>query len=287
MRQVILLLIAAAAVSPASIFILLADAPAMSVAFYRMLFASAILAPIFIYSAIQKKLSGISTKSLLLTAFAGLFLTLHFATWVASLFYTPVANSVILVTTQPIFVASLGFLFLGERLRWLGVAGILIAVSGAVVIAGGDFNLSPEYLKGDILAVIGAVMAAAYMTVGRRVRRDMDILSYVFLCYSFSALGLLIVVLIFGDPLSGFQPKSYLYFFLLGLIPSVFGHTLYNWALRHLKAYLVGVCILGEPIGATLLAWLVLHQKPTVFFYMGALLIGVGVLILFYSEKSD
>ena len=192
----------------------------------------------------------------------------------------------ILVTTQPIFVAILGSIFLGERLRALSILGVVVAVSGAIVIAGGDFSLSSNYLKGDILALIGAVMAAAYITMGRQIRKKVELLNYVFYCYSFSALGLLLVVLFSHQPLSGFSAKSYIYFALLGLIPSVLGHTLYNWALKYLKAYLVGICILGEPIGATMLAWLVLNQEPTGFFYIGSALIGIGLLTLFAFESN-
>jgi len=282
-----LLITAAAAVSPASIFILLADTPPMTVAFYRMFMASVILLPFFLYKIFYGELHALTHNEILLTIISGLFLSAHFATWVTSLYYTPVSNSVVLVTTQPIFVALFGWIFLGERLRAFGVIGIIIAVSGAVVIAGGDFNLSSEYLKGDILALIGAVMAASYITIGRQVRKRVHLLSYIFYCYSISAAGLLIAVLLFNNPLSGFADKSYMYFFLLGLIPTVLGHTLYNWALKYLRAFLVGVCILGEPIGATLLAWIVLGQHPTVFFYAGAVLIGVGLLILFSSEKSE
>jgi drug/metabolite transporter (DMT)-like permease len=287
MKQVLLLVTAAAAVSPASIFILLADAPPLTVAFYRMFFASLILFPVYIYRAGSGKLSFLPKRQYRMIILSGLFLTAHFATWNSSLFYTTVSNSVILVTTQPVFVAVLGWIFLKEKLRIRGIAGILIAVSGAVVITGGDFNLSPEYLIGDILALIGAVMAASYFTIGRSVRKDVHILTYILNCYLASAAGLLIVALVAGQPLSGLSGKSYFYFILLGLIPTVIGHSLYNWALKYLQAFLVGVCILGEPIGATILAWLILDQQPTSFFYIGAGLIGIGLLILFSSEKPD
>jgi drug/metabolite transporter (DMT)-like permease len=184
-------------------------------------------------------------------------------------------------------VALFGWIFLRETLRIKGAIGIFIAVSGSIIITGGDFSLNPDYLFGDILAIIGAVMAAAYITIGRQVRKKVYLIIYIFYCYTISAIGLLLIVLMFDEPLIGFSSKSYLYFFLLGLIPTVLGHTLYNWALKHLKAFLVGVCILGEPIGATILAWIVLSQTPHTFFYMGAGLIGIGVLILFSSEKIE
>ncbi|MCP4631537.1 MAG: DMT family transporter, partial [candidate division Zixibacteria bacterium] len=278
---------AAAAVSPAAIFIILADAPPMTVAFYRLFFASLILLPIYLYHVFSKKISSISKRDFLLTVISGLFLTAHFATWIKSLFYTTVSNSVILVTTTPIFVAIFAWIFLGEKMRLLGVSGILIAITGSIVITGGDFSMNPDYLYGDILALIGAVMAGAYFTIGRQVRKSVQLLTYIFYCYTISALGLLIVVIMFNEPLIGLSSKSYFYFFLLGLIPTVFGHSLYNWALKHLKAFLVGVCVLGEPLGATLLAWIVLAQTPLSFFYIGAGLIGIGVLILFSVEKTE
>lgn len=287
MKQILLLFTAAAAVSPASIFILLAGAPSMSVAFYRMVVSSLILLPFFLYRSYKKSITPLTGRDAILTIIAGLCLSAHFATWVTSLFYTPVANSVILVTTQPIYVAILGWIFLKEKLGYKGIIGIIVAVSGAIVIAGGDFNLSSEYMLGDILAIIGAIMAASYFTIGRQVRKKVHLLTYIFYCYTISAIGLLPVVLIFSQPLHGFSGMTWLYFFLLGLIPTVIGHSLYNWALKYLRAFWVGVCILGEPIGATLLAWIVLDQKPTFFFYIGAALIGVGLLVLFSTEKVE
>lgn len=272
------------AVSWAAIFIKLTGAPPLATAFYRMSFATVFILPLALKRSLPEILK-IRGKILVVTLLSGIFLGFHFATWITSLEYTSIPNSVVLVTTQPIFVAILSHLLLKEKINLTILFAILLALLGSFIISGGDFRVGKANFFGDILALIGAVMAAAYLLCGRVVRQKLSLITYIFMVYFISALVLGVLCVIWGTPLYPYPPKTFLWFILLGLIPTVIGHTLYNWALKYLKAYLVGISILGEPVGATILAYLIFKQIPPTLTYLGAATIFTGIFLVFWSQK--
>ncbi len=164
-RLLFLLLIGIGAVSTASIFIKLCDAPSLIIAAYRMIFASLLLTP---FVAFQKRRQGMGTMRLRGCLLSGLFLGLHFAFWIGSLKYTSVASSVVLVATNPIFVGIGGWLFLKERLNLNLILGILFTVLGSGFISLGDTTISREALLGDGLALLGAVSVLWLPTHGKK-----------------------------------------------------------------------------------------------------------------------
>ncbi len=275
-RLYLLLPVGILAVSTASIFIKLCDAPVLIIATYRMMLASLILIPFAGYERTWRGWEKDKTGWLLLS---GLFLSLHFTFWIASLKYTSVASSVVLVTTHPIFVGIGGWLFLKERLGLNLVFGIALSVLGSMLISYGDMNLSKEPLIGDGLAVLGAVAASGYLLVGRKMRKDQALLSYIFPVYSTAGLILVLFALIFQNPFFGYSSSTYFYLFLLALIPQLIGHTTFNWALKHLPATAVAITILGEPIGSTLLAYFILAEGLTIWKIIGGIAIFAGILI--------
>jgi drug/metabolite transporter (DMT)-like permease len=284
-KNLLLLLIAVVAVSWAAIFIKLTGAPPLATAFYRMSFATVFILPLALKKSLPEILK-IRGKILILTLFSGIFLGFHFATWITSLDYTSISNSVVLVTTQPIFVAILSHVLLKEKINLTILFAILLALSGSFIISGGDFQIGKANFYGDILALIGAVMAAAYLLCGRVVRQKLSLITYIFLVYFISAFVLGVLCVIWGTLLYPYPSKTFLWFILLGLIPTVIGHTLYNWALKYLRAYLVGISILGEPVGATILAYLIFKQIPPTLTYLGAAAIFMGIFLVFWSQKK-
>jgi len=210
---------------------------------------------------------------------SGLFLSLHFAFWIASLKYTSVASSVVLVTTHPIFVGIGGWLFLKERIGMNLVLGIALTVLGSGLISYGDMALSKETLMGDGFALLGAMAASGYLLVGRKMRKDQDLFSYIFPVYSTAGLILILLSLIFQKSYWGYSPSTYLFFFLLALVPQLIGHTTFNWALKYLPASMVAITILGEPIGSTMLAYFILGEGLTILKVVGGVLIFTGILI--------
>jgi drug/metabolite transporter (DMT)-like permease len=275
-RLYLLLPIGIIAISTASIFIKLCDAPVLIIATYRMVLASLALMP---FACHEKTWRGWERSDLGWLFLSGLFLSFHFAFWIASLKYTSVASSVVLVTTHPIFVGFGGWLFLKERLGLNLIFGIALCVLGSGLIGYGDMSLSKEALMGDGLALLGAITASGYLLVGRKMRKDRDLLSYIFPVYSTAGLTLILLALIFQKPFFGYSSSTYLFLFLLALIPQLMGHTTFNWALKYLPASLVAITILGEPIGSTLLAYLILGEGLTVWKVLGGILILTGFLI--------
>ena len=284
-KNLFLLFIAVVAVSWASIFIKFTGSPPLATAFYRMSFATLFILPLALRKSLPEILR-LKGKILILTLFSGIFLGFHFATWIASLDYTSISNSVVLVTTQPIFVAILSHLLLKEKINLTILFAILLALLGSFIISGGDFEAGKANFLGDVLALIGAIMAAAYLLCGRVVRQKLSLITYIFTVYFISALVLGILCIIWGTPLHPYPAKTFLWFILLGLIPTVIGHSLYNWALKYLKAYLVGMSILGEPVGATILAYLIFKQIPPTLTYVGAAAIFTGIFLVFWSQKG-
>jgi drug/metabolite transporter (DMT)-like permease len=264
------------AVSTASIFIKLCDAPALIIATYRMVLASLMLMP---FAGYQKIWKGWGKKEIGWFILSGLFLSLHFAFWIASLKYTSVASSVVLVTTHPIFVGIGAWLLLKERLGLNLILGIFLSVLGGGLIGYGDFALSKEAWMGDGLALLGAITASGYFLVGRKMRRNQDLLSYIFPVYSTAGLVLVILSFVFQKPFFGYPHSTYLFLFLLALIPQLIGHTTFNWALRYLSASMVAVTILGEPIGSTILAYFILGEGLTIWKVLGGISIFTGILI--------
>jgi len=274
-RSYLLLPIGMIAISTASIFIKLCDAPVLTIASYRMVLASLILTPFAFY---KKPWRGWQRKEIRWLLLSGFFLSLHFAFWIASLKYTSVASSVVLVTTHPIFVGIGSWLFLKERMGINLVAGIALSVLGSGLVSSGDVSLSKEALMGDGFALLGAIAASGYLLLGRKLRKEQNLFSYIFPVYSTAGLILIPLSLIFRESFFGYSSNTYAYLFLIALIPQLVGHTTFNWALKYLPASAVAITILGEPIGATLLAYFILGEGLTIWKVVGGISIFIGIL---------
>lgn len=282
------------AVSTASIFIRFAqqDAPSLVVAAYRLTLASLILAPLAL-TRHRAELRSLTRRELLLGLLSGFFLALHFATWISSLEYTSVASSVVLVTTTPLWVALLSPLILREANGKTVVIGMLLALIGGGIVGVSDscswqnglvcpplatFVRGTAFF-GDFLALCGAWMAAGYILIGRRLRAKMSLIPYIFVVYGMAAIVLLVILVVSGEHFFGYLPLTYLWLLLLAIVPQLLGHSTFNWALRYLPASLVSITLLGEPIGSTILAYLILKESPTPLKIIGAVLILAGIYV--------
>ncbi|OGP75649.1 MAG: hypothetical protein A2V86_17640 [Deltaproteobacteria bacterium RBG_16_49_23] len=264
------------AISTASIFIKLCDAPALVIAAYRMTLASLLLLPFAGYRRVWKGWNGSELRWLILS---GTFLALHFAFWISSLKFTSVASSVVLVSTNPLFVGLGAWLFFKEPVGMNLILGITLSILGSGVISFGDMSISSDALMGDGLALLGAITASGYLLIGRKMRKGQDLFSYIFPVYSAAAIVLIILSLISQKPFFEFSSSTYLYLFLLALVPQLIGHTTFNWALKYLPAPLVAIAILGEPVGSTILAFFVLGEGLTPLKIIGGILIFAGILV--------
>ncbi|HSJ25888.1 MAG TPA: DMT family transporter [Longimicrobiales bacterium] len=272
---VLALTVAVLAVSWAGPLVRFTEAPALVVAAWRLVLSVAFIALVLLVRGAPPP--RLAVRDWLFAAASGVFLALHFWSWIASLDLTTVSSSVVLVSTQPVFVALLSGLVLGEvatRRQWLG---ILVAVGGAVVIAWGDFALGRDALLGDLLALAGAIFVSIYYVIGRRLRLLVDLWWYIGIIYGMAALVLVAATLVMPDTsLSGHGRTDWLVFLALAAGPMMLGHTLVNYALRYVRAYVANLALLGEPVGATIIAWLL----PTIAEVPGPQTVIGGVLIL-------
>lgn len=265
-------------VSFAAVFIRLAEAPPLIIAIYRMGFAALILLPLTLVTHFNE-LSQLPFKEACLSLLSGSFLGLHFALWITSLYYTSVTVSVVLVTTSPIFVGLISHFILKEKVsRRLGI-GICLTILGGIIVGIGGYSGGEMNLWGDFLALAGAVMMAFYLLLGRRLRQQLSLMAYIFLVYTTASILLIFFGLLLNLPFKGYSSQTYLLFLLLALIPTLIGHSCFNWSLKHLPAPIVSVSILGEPVGASLLAYFFLKEIPTFMEVLGGGLILIGIYI--------
>lgn len=272
------------AVSTASIFVRFAQggADSLVIAAGRLAIATAVLAPLAL-ARHGAALRALSRRDLALALGAGALLAVHFGSWIASLALTSVLQSVVLVATTPLWVAVLAPAALGERLSRGVALGLLLAVAGGAVMAAGgaaaDAAGGPGDLRGGALALLGAFAMAGYLLVGRGLRARLALVPYVFVVYGAAAVTLALAVLATGRPLAGIEPRTWGWIALLALVPQLVGHTSFNWALRHMKATPVAVVLFGEPVGAALLAFAVLGERPGAVRLAGAAVILAGVFL--------
>jgi drug/metabolite transporter (DMT)-like permease len=280
------LLVSIVAVSTASILIRMSAAPPMAIATWRMALSTLMLLPFFTTGGRPQRLAAMSTKEKLTLAGVGVVLAVHFASWITSLSFTSVASSVIFVHVDPIFVALVSHFLLGERVGRRVAVGIVVAFAGATVIALGDLGVGQENLVGDLLSLVGAVALGIYILAGRRLRQSLDLVSYVTPVYATSAVVLAAGSLAMGVPLVGYPGGEMLLFFAIALVPMIFGHTVYNWALRWISAPVVSISLLGEPVGASILAYIVLAESPGPMVLLGGAVTLAGILICAYKPAA-
>lgn len=287
-RLLVGLVLGIIAISFGSIFVRFAQdegAPPLSIAAWRMTFASAVMLP-YAWITHRDEIRSLSRREIGLMLASGVFLALHFATWISSLAYTSVASSVVLVSMGPLFVGLGSWLFLRERPGAPLIVGIVMAAMGSIIISGGDLGKGKDELFGDLLALTGAVMVSGYLMLGRKVRARRSLVTYIALVYGAAMVTLLGMVLVTGQPMSGFSPAAYGWMLALGLVPQLTGHSTLNWALRHLSATYVSIVTLAEPLSAGLLAYIILGEAISWSTAAGGALILAGIYIASRAEMS-
>jgi drug/metabolite transporter (DMT)-like permease len=276
-----LIVVAVGAVSTSGPLIAAAAAPALAIAFWRNGLAAVVVLPVALIRR-RAELRGLSTREWRLAIVAGVLLAAHFATWIPSLRYTTVASSTALVATQPVWSALLarGRGAVIKPSAWLG---IVLAVLAAALLTGIDVTVSGRAVAGDLLALVGGVFAAGYVTTGAAVRRTVTTTTYTAMCYSTTALLLLVVCLVGGQRLHGYSGADWVRIAALTLGAQLLGHSVFNRVLRTTSATIVSLSILFEVPGATLLAALFLHQHVRVEQIPAALLLLGGVALVIRS----
>ena len=280
----VMLVVGVVAVSFAAVLIRTAAAPALALAFWRSFGGTIALAPL---AARSEVVPTRSEKRAM--AASGVFLAVHFALFIGAFAYTSVASAVVFVATSPLFVGLGSWLFLDQppsRRTWLGI-GVAAVGTGVVAFAdAGAGATGSNPLLGDAMALGGALAVSGYLLIGQRTRGRLPVTVYGAWVYGVAAVVLLVVSLVLGSPLVGFDGTTWLA--ILGLIvgPQLLGHTIFNQALGTVPATTVAVVVLSEPIGAGLLALLLLGEVPSPLLAVGGPLILVGVFLAATGRRA-
>ncbi len=278
------LTVAVLAISASAPMIVAITAPALAIAFWRSFLGGLMTAPFVLVGGVER-LRSVPARQWQQAALSGVLLAAHFATWVPSLRFTSVASSTALVATQPVWAALIAR-FRGVRIArgtWVGIA---VALVGVVVLTGIDFSLDPRSLVGDALALVGAILAAAYVTVGESARQSMSTADYTGVAYLVSAAALIPLCLGFGSSLVGYPTSDWVLIVALTVVAQLLGHTLVSFVLRRASATVVSLAILFEMPGAVVLAALFLSQVPPVQVLPALVLLGAGLVLVIRSTRA-
>lgn len=255
----LILAIGVISVSTSAILVKVSSAPSGIIAFYRLLFSILIMLPVFLLKYVSE-LRLITKRDWLFSVVAGVFLAFHFILWFESLNYTSVASSTVLVTLQPLFAFVGTYIFFKEKFTIRAIFCGIAAIIGSVIISWGDFQISGSALFGDLLALLACALITAYLMFGQTVRQRVSLITYTFVVYSISTLTLFFYILLLEQPMGPYPTSDWVYFILLALIPTLLGHTLFNWSVKYLSTSTISMAILLEPVGATVLAYYLLGE---------------------------
>jgi drug/metabolite transporter (DMT)-like permease len=281
--DLVLLWVAVAAVSTSAPLVRGAHAPALAVAFWRTVMALPVTGSLLLRSRSDRlALRQLDRRTLRRTVLAGVLLSAHFAAWIPSLSFTSVASAVALVSTIPVWTAVIA--------RWQGRHvpravwwGIGVALVGVLSLTGVDLALTPRAMLGDLLALLGGILAAGYLTVGGEVRQQVSTAVYTTVCYAVAAIVLLAICGVGRQPLVGYEPATWLAIVAITIGPQLLGHTLFNRVLRTISATMVSVVTLFEIVGSALLAWVFFDEVPPVSAVPAGVLIVAGVVMVIRS----
>jgi drug/metabolite transporter (DMT)-like permease len=254
------------------------DVPAVVVAFYRVALAALLLAPFTLWLK-RKELIAMRRSEYALLLAAGLCLAVHFGAWIASLEYIPIAASVVLVDSHPILVAIASYFVLGEVLAPRSLAGAILGMVGTVVICRDGFLGMRSDLLGDGLALLGAFAMVGYLLAGRKVRNHVSLLGYATPVYLACSLFLLMWAGVSGSRVWPYGRVEWILFAALAIVPTILGHTVLNWAIRHVPATGISISFLGEPVVAAALAFFFFGQRPSTATLIGSTLVLAGIYL--------
>lgn len=292
LQAYIVITVGIVAVSLASTFIKLSQQehiPSLFIAAARMTLATLILTP-YTLRRYSDEIRGLTRGELRLAVVAGIFLAIHFATWILSFEYTSVLVSVVLVNTNPLIVAILEVFFLRARLGSWVIAGLAVGIIGSVIVAlppDGALSLGGNPLLGSLLAIIGSITVAFYFVIGRKLRARLSLLPYIWLVYGCAALTLLIVILLMRIPVTGYSAKGYLWLLAMAVIPQLIGHSSLNFALKYFPATYVGVTAQLEPVLGALIAFFLFQEVPFAVQIIGSAVVLTGVVLASVGQSRS
>lgn len=278
----ILLLISILAVSISSIMIKFSDTPTSVAGMYRLFISVMILLAFVPWKMLRSV--DMNKKDWSIVILAGLFLGLHFLFWMESLVHTSVASSMVILSLQPLFVMIGSYFLFKERANLLTVFCLIVALFGSIIIAWGDIGISKEALIGDGLSLIGTLFVSAYLLAGQKVSHKLDANVYSIFVFFIGGIIMLIYNLLNNYSLIDYNSSEWTYFLLLAIIPTIFGQCIFNLLLKSIGATTVSVGIIGEPVLAIILAYLLLGETISLFQFLGGMMTLFGMGMYFWSK---
>ena len=261
------------AISFSSIFVRWSDADVAVIAMYRLFLTNLLMLP-FVWSHRHEMLRMNSRQWVLLLA-SGVMLALHFLLWMGSLRLTSVASSTVILALEPILILAGSVWLFKAKINRMMLIGMGIALVGSIIIGAGDFQVAGTALQGDILSLLGTMAVAVHMLLGQFLRTGLSAFSYNFWVFLVAACTFAVYNLFMGHPFGGYAASEWGIFLLLAIVPTIFGHYLFNWLLQYMNATTVSMGVLGEPVFSSLLAWVLLGEA------LSTLQMSAGILILF------
>lgn len=253
---------------------------------YRQTFATLLFVPFLIKDKAQE-LSSLPQARITEMVVIGILLGAHFGFFISSVKATSVAASVLLGTCHIVYVAIIGWILFGEGLTRKGIIGTCLALSGIVILFWGDLVQDPGNFDGNVLAFISGILAGFYYLGGRKLRKEISLSTYALVVYLSSAITMWIVVIVQDLEYLNIPNSDFQLFFLMALVPTLLGHTMQNWALAFLPAYVVSITLLTEPVGSGILAWHFFEEVPSIGVFIGGLIVLFGVCMVALSEKES
>ncbi|AWB43717.1 EamA family transporter [Paenibacillus sp. CAA11] len=281
----ILYVVGILAISFSSIFVRWSNAEVSVVAMYRLYLTNLLMLPLV--WKYRRTLFGLTSRQWLLLCLSGVMLGLHFLLWMSSLRLTTVASSTVILTLEPILIAIGSYWLFGAKTNRMMVLGMAIAVIGSIAIGSGDFGLSSSALLGDGLSLLGTIAVAVHMLIGKHLRESLSAFVYNFWVFAIAASSLAVYNLFQGYSFGGYAPREWGIFLLLAIVPTLFGHYLFNWLLKYMSASSVSMAVLGEPVFSTILAYFLLKESLTALQLIAGLFIlaGVWIFIRYGQDK--
>jgi drug/metabolite transporter (DMT)-like permease len=262
-----------------------AEVSPLVIAFYRMAMATLLLFPAALAFK-RKEIFAFTGKEFSLLALGGFFLALHFGAWISSLKYIPIATSVVLVNSHPLFVVIASALFLGEKPSRLSVTGTVVGLIGMLIISKDGLSNAEFALKGDLLAIIGALAVVGYFIIGSKVRARVSLLGYVTPLYLVCSLFLLLWAVATDGKFYPYAANVWIYLLALAIVPTILGHTVFNWAIKHVSPSTISLAFLGEPVVASILAYFFFGQKPPGATFIGGALVLLGIYMTMQANQA-
>jgi drug/metabolite transporter (DMT)-like permease len=281
---IIPLLIGMIAISFSPIFVRYSDAPASIQGMYRMLFTVILMLPFGTKHLHTIRL--ISRKDWLLLSIAGFFLALHFLLWMESISYTSIASSTIILALEPVFVMIGAYFVFKDRAGKFAIIGLALALMGAFCVGSGDIGLSKSAFTGDVLSFLGTLAVAVNMLIAKRILSRVPSYLYSLIVFAITVICFAIYNLCTDVPYTGYAGNEWFLFLLLAIVPTVFGHMIFNWLLQYVKTTTISMSVLAEPVGASLLGMIIFNEMISTFQLVGGILIMIGLLLYLKSENS-